>query len=53
MAKFDPPSDPYGEEKQCLICDEPLEYDSWMRVWYCPRDHEAAPFEQLGESLNI
>jgi len=45
MAKFDPPSDLYGDEKRCGICDEPLEYDAWMRVWYCSRDHDAAPVD--------
>ena len=40
MAKFDPPSDPLGDEKHCRICDSVLEYDEWTKEWYCPCDHE-------------
>jgi hypothetical protein len=42
MAKFDPPSDPYGDEKLCRICDEPLEWNWLIREWECTHDHDAA-----------
>lgn len=42
MSIFDPPSDPYGDEKRCRICDELLEYNPLVREWECIHDHEAA-----------
>ena len=40
MSKFDPPSDPFGSEKQCLICDQPLEYNWLTKEWECTHSHE-------------
>lgn len=48
MSKFDPPSDPYGNEKYCRICDEPLEWNSLIREWECTHDHDAANVEPQG-----
>ena len=41
MSKYDPPSDPYGNEKRCRICDELLEYNPLTREWECTHDHDA------------
>ncbi len=41
MTIFDPPSDPYGNEKVCPICDELLEYNPLTREWECTHDHDA------------
>lgn len=43
MAKFDPPSDPYGNEKSCRICDKPLEWNYLLREWECIDEHESHP----------
>ena len=43
MAKFDPPSDPYGNEKSCRICDQPLEWNYLIREWECLGEHERRP----------
>jgi hypothetical protein len=40
MSIFDPPSDPYGDEKCCLICDALLEYNPLTRTWECTHDHD-------------
>ena len=42
MSIYDPPSDPYGNEKRCRVCDELLEYNPLIRGWECIREHEAA-----------
>ena len=34
---FDPPSDPYGDERRCRICDHPLT----LVGWECVQDHDA------------
>ena len=46
MSQFDPPSDPYGDEKNCRHCDCPMEYDPWAKVWYCPNDNCPFPPEE-------
>lgn len=46
MSKFDPPSDPYGNEHNCRICDGAMEYDAWADTWYCPNDHETKEEKQ-------
>lgn len=40
MSRFDPPSDPFGDEKHCRICDGDLVRDPWTKEWHCPTDHE-------------
>lgn len=49
MSKFDPPADPYGDEKQCRRCDTPLKYDPWEKTWYCPNDNCPFPMEEEEE----
>jgi len=53
MAKFDPPSDPYGDDKLCRMCDNELVYDDWERVWYCPSSHDepCSPVETPDDSI--
>lgn len=43
---FDPPSDPYGNDRQCHICDSDLVYDGWTKEWYCP-DAENHPVRKM------
>ena len=38
---FDPPSDPYGDERRCRICDHEMEYNPLIRAWECVQDHDA------------
>lgn len=40
MPQFDPPSDPFGDEKRCRICDADLTYNPLIREWECTQDHE-------------
>ena len=40
MTLYDPPSDPFGNDKQCPFCDAVLVYDPYTKEWYCPKDHE-------------
>ena len=37
MSIYDPPSDPYGDEKQCPFCDGPLEDKGILSFhdWVC------------------
>ena len=37
MSIYDPPSDPYGDEKQCPFCDYPLEDKGMcgLHDWVC------------------
>ncbi|OGO28789.1 MAG: hypothetical protein A2W33_04480 [Chloroflexi bacterium RBG_16_52_11] len=37
MIRYDPPSDPYGDERRCRICDHPLT----LVGWECVQDHDA------------
>ena len=46
MPKFDPPSDPFGNEKTCRLCDAAMVYDSWMSEWYCPNENCPFPPEE-------
>ena len=39
MPNFDPPSDPYGDEHNCRLCDQPLTRDPYTREWYCENDN--------------
>lgn len=43
MSKFDPPSDPFGNEKHCRICDSALNCDRLSRELYCSVDHSDIP----------
>jgi len=36
---FDPPSDPYGNERRCRICDHEMELT--LVGWECVQDHDA------------
>ncbi len=47
---FDPPSDPYGNDRQCRICDADMERDSLTREWYCPVDHDAL---EIDDSMDL
>jgi hypothetical protein len=49
MSKFDPPSDPYGGERRCRICDSQLEYNPLTRSWECTRDHDAPEMAECSE----
>ena len=43
MTKFDPPSDPYGDEVHCPICDAVMEEEAIGSVgigWVCKQYHE-------------
>ena len=35
MSKFDPPSDQFGSEKSCPLCDRALEQERFTGEWYC------------------
>lgn len=37
---YDPPSDPYGHEKRCKICDTVMEFDKYNREFYCEKCEE-------------
>lgn len=50
MSKFDPPSDPFGDEKRCSLCDGELEYNEWTKEYYCPSSHEPMAYcDECGE----
>ena len=38
---YDPPSDPFGDERSCRICDGELTYNYLIREWECLADHDA------------
>lgn len=40
MTNFDPPADPYGNERRCRICDEHLIYNYLIKDWECENPHE-------------
>ena len=40
MTNYDPPADPYGDEKRCRICDGELTYNYLTREWECLADHD-------------
>ena len=46
MSIFDHPSDPYGGEKRCRICDELLTYNPLIRGYECTHDHDFTPHNQ-------
>ena len=48
MNLFDPPSDPYGDERRCRICDHPLELT--LVGWECVHDNDA---QEVLDSLRI
>ena len=35
MTIYDPPADPYGDERGCSICDGELTYNYLPREWEC------------------
>ena len=39
---YDPPSDPFGDERSCRICDGELTYNYLTREWECLADHDDA-----------
>jgi hypothetical protein len=39
MSIYDPPSDPFGNEVRCPVCDGPAKWDDWTKEWYCD-DHQ-------------
>lgn len=40
MIRYDPPADPYGDERHCRICDFPLTYNPLIRGWECQNNHD-------------
>lgn len=46
MCKFDPPADPYADERNCRRCDCPMEYDPWEKTWHCPNENCPHPPEE-------
>lgn len=46
MPNFDPPSDPYGSERNCRICDNALEYNPLIRAYECTHSHDPEPEPQ-------
>jgi len=57
MSIFDPPSDPYGQEKTCLYCDYPLMDKGFSRFhdWVCtnPKCDHSPCYENIDEDLEI
>lgn len=51
MSQFDPPSDPYGGERRCRVCDSQLEYNPLTRSWECTRDHDAPEMAECSECM--
>jgi hypothetical protein len=43
MSKFDPPADPFGNDKQCPICDRALTYNPLIKGYECTHSHDDAP----------
>ena len=41
MTNFDPPADPFGDERGCRICDGEMTYNYLIREWECLADHDA------------
>jgi len=37
---FDPPSDPYGDEVHCPVCDYCMEQEAWTDEWICKHCQE-------------
>ena len=40
MSIYDPPADPYGDEKHCPICDGLMEPEPFGKEWFCPNNHD-------------
>ena len=50
---FDPPSEPPDGVPTCHQHDLPMEYDPWMKEWYCPDWHERPLCPVCGTELLV
>ena len=49
MEIYDPPADPYGDERGCRICDGELTCNHLTREWECLADHDISPDDNSEE----